>query len=463
MWATRPEIDMEPNASPQVEFHEQAAERFSQLAQDLLSRVRTFGGVERPHPQNSEIHPVATITEQDVKDVTIQESLVNLVGEEGGRFWESGGYRVGWQGADFEAIKQLASKLENSTPLKGRVSTSFVLAEVFAWLRGTLEKKRTESLTDYIGARCTAEIKDYELWIPVYRTYSARDFSIGDVQFRKISAPILDRWYEHIPESARKPEVVATLNRERSMLQGTLAACIKVRAEFEKAKETAHAAADEAIALLRFLSPVNWTCRIVSHCLPMGRENTRTTVTLVINNGEIGSLNKATVEEGPAGWNIDEARQTSLTTGALEKLHKLALHRTDTDFRADVYGALQLHARHSVATEIAHKIVFVVAAAESLLLRDSSEPIQKNLGERMAFLIGSTLTERKAIVKNVDHFYQIRSGLIHHGREVQPEERDVIDTFFLSVWLSFARLLTYVDQFQSRKDMFEMLEDLKLS
>jgi len=185
-------------------------------------------------------------------------------------------------------------------------------------------------------------------------------------------------------------------------------------------------------------------------------------VTLIIENGEIESISKAAVEQGLAGWNVDESRQTPSVAGVLEQLHRLALNRS-TEFQTDLYGALQLHARHSVAREIAHKIVYVVAAAESLLLRDSREPIQKNLGERMAFLIGNTLEERKKIIQNVEEFYDIRSRLIHHGRDVRDDQKDIVDNFFFWVWLSLVRLLSRIDQFQTRNDMFTMLENKKLS
>jgi hypothetical protein len=257
---------------------------------------------------------------------------------------------VGWEGEGYDAVKNLVSRLEQSGPLKGRVSTQFVLEEVFTWLCETLETKRTDTLPEFIASRCLAEIKPHVIWIPVYRTYSAREFSMGGVKFRTISRPMLERWYSRIPEEQRKsergPDVV--LNRQRSALQGTLAACINVDAEPTKALEVARAAADEAIALLRFLSEVNWTCRITSHCLPIGRENTRTTMDIVVENGDIRSIGKGAIEQGPRGWNVDEARQTPLTAGVLESLHELASQRAKTELRTDLYGALQLHARHSV-------------------------------------------------------------------------------------------------------------------
>jgi hypothetical protein len=108
-------------------------------------------------------------------------------------------------------------------------------------------------------------------------------------------------------------------------------------------------------------------------------------------------------------------------------------------------------------------MVFVIAAIESLLLKDSNEPIQKNLGERMAFIVGKTLDERKPIVANVDEFYRIRSRLIHHGREATARDTAVIDAFFFNVWWTFRHLLASVDQYKTKTDLISTLEDRKLS
>jgi hypothetical protein len=456
---------MNPDDVPKIEFHEEAIARFTELAQESLTKVRSFRRIQPPRHQNSGIHPVAHLTEKDViGSITFQQRSVNGLGEETGRYWQSGDHQIGWEGQEFEAIKNLASKFENSGPLKGRVSKRFIRDVVFTWLRETLESKRTDTLCEFVAAGCSEQIKRREIWVPVFRTYSTHDFSIGEVQFRTISQSMLDRWYSRIPKEDHNhhPETDIALNTQRSTLQGVIAARINVDAEPLKAVETANAAADEAIALLRFLSSVNWTCRLVSRCLPIGKENTRTTMDIIVEKDDVQSIRKATIEEGPAGWSIDEARAMPLCTGVLEALNELASQRTKTEFRADLYGALQLHARHSVATEIAHKIVFVVAAAESIFLKDSSEPIQKNLGERMAFLIAHTVDDRRKVIKNVDLFYNIRSALIHHGRDVRDEQKDIIDEFFFNIWFSFVRLLAAVDKWPTRSDMFTTLENIKL-
>jgi hypothetical protein len=409
------------------------------------------------------IHPIANLGADDfIGEISVQRSSVNMLGEEIGRFWESNGLLVGWDGAEFEELRNLARKFEDAPPIRGRASHEFLLDEIFQWLRETLEAKREDALPDYVAERCASEVKDYEIWIPIYRTYSGSDFMIGEVEFRTISKAMLDEWFAKLsPPGVHDAQIANMINRDRADIQGSIAACVKVRAELKKAREIAQSSADEAIGLLRFLSPVNWTCKVVSHCLPVGRENTQKTIEILVEDGRIRSTNRASIEQGPAAWNLDESRQAS--PGLLEALHKLARGRDDTDFTRTLYGALQLHSRHSVAVEIPHKVVFVIAAVESFLLKDSNEPIQKNLGERMAFLIADKLEERKGVIRNVEDFYAIRSALVHHGRRVRVEDIEVIDKFFFNVWYCFTFLLVNSDQYKTKTQLLAMLEDRKLT
>jgi hypothetical protein len=119
--------------------------------------------------------------------------------------------------------------------------------------------------------------------------------------------------------------------------------------------------------------------------------------------------------------------------------------------------------RNPVVAPVSQKIVFVMAAIESLLLKDSNKPIQKSLGERMAFVIGNSLEQRKQIVANVEDFYRIRSRLIHHGREAGPRDMEVIDRFFFNVWWTLRNLVASVDKYKTKEQLLSVLKDRKLS
>ena len=449
--------------TPKVQFHPDAAARFNELAQYILDSVKLFGPAQSPPSVRTELHPVVEIPAWDIiGEVKVEQSAVNPIGEEVARYWDSNGSRVGWEGEEFGKIKELARKFAGATPIKGQVSETFLCNETFNWLRSTLERQRTDALSDYIGNCCATVIEDHDIWIPVHQTYSSQDFTLGDVEFRTVSKAMMDDWFTRLfPEGIKEPSAAYAINRERSQIQAAIAARICVKAERLKAREIAQSAANEAVGLLRFLSPVNWSCRTVSYTQPLGKQNTLQSVELFVKDGSILNSNKEAIDQGPPAWSIDDAQK--LFPGLLEDLQKLAADPRSTEFRRDLYDALQLHSRNSVAISVSHKIVFVIAAIESMLLKDSNEPIQKNLGERIAFMVGKTLDERKRIVASVDKFYQIRSQLIHHGREASATDVQAIDLFFIHAWWTFRHLLASLDQYKTKTELISTLEDRKLS
>jgi len=181
-------------------------------------------------------------------------------------------------------------------------------------------------------------------------------------------------------------------------------------------------------------------------------------VELFVTNGEIGEISKAALKQGPAFWDIDPDR--SRFPGLLDLLHALSSSHK-SDFRRQLYDALLLYSRNSIAPETADKLVFVLVSLESLLLKDSNEPITKNIGERMAFLIGESVEDRKAIIQNVDAAYRIRSKFIHHGNSV--EDSEVIEHFFEYAWQCFHAMLHQIDNVATKLDLLEALENRKLA
>jgi hypothetical protein len=91
---------------------------------------------------------------------------------------------LGWRGEAHKAMRRLAERMSKTKELSGLVGESFVLDLIFEWLCQTLEAQETDSISDFVCRRAEAEITDHHLYIPLCRTYSSLDFSIGDVEFR---------------------------------------------------------------------------------------------------------------------------------------------------------------------------------------------------------------------------------------------------------------------------------------
>ncbi len=440
-------------------LHPDAAARFDEMAQDLLGRVRAFpkAGITRPA---SPIYPVANLGPEDlIGEIKVATRIVDGTNTEIGRGWDSHGVTVGWIESDFKELTALAEKLERTGALKDRISNTFLVNEVFTWLQLKLEGHTTEPFNGHVLRRCTESVKQFEIWIPLHMTYSRSEFAIGEVMFRTVSESMMHSWLARIPpESTTDPVTAHELKRLRSRIQASLAGVVTVTAEPTKATELAREKVQQSAALLRFLAPANFSCRIRSYCVPLGMENSELHTELFVENGKIVSIDRSVTDYGPTAWNVDQV--AALTPDVLPALRSLASNQT-SEFRRLLFDALLLYCRNSLEIDLSGKLVFIFAALESLLLRDSNEPIQKNLGERMAFLIGTTLDRRKAIAKNIEDMYKVRSSFIHHGGQVT--EDGTIVQFLYNAWDCLHGLLSAVDTISTKSELIVALENRKFS
>jgi hypothetical protein len=445
-----------------ISFHPGALSSFSAAADELLREVRMYPN-HAPAPDRAkrfDIQPAAVIRPEDmigVPEMTAKE--IDPSGNETGRFWESRGQRVGWTGDAFQKMRRLAGKIANSAELRGLVSEGFILDQVFSWLRETLEHKRTDSIGEFISQLCDSEIGEHEIWIPVYRTYSSTDLKIGEVELKSITRDLLDVWFTRPVSDPRIHEKLKQLEHAtRIKHQGSVAACIKVRAQKQKAFELAIEKALVAIALLRFLSVANWSCTIKSYALPFGMQNAESWCSFEMTGGRIESYGTKAVDEGPDAWVVDPMiEQFPDIPGLLSDLAGPG----KTEFHRTLFDAMLIYSRNSTTTDPASKLVFILVALESMLLKDSSEPIQGNLAERLAFIIGSTLEERRDIVTTVKKTYGMRSGFIHHGES--PDDIELFERFLGHAWACMLELLRLRDKVTTRLELLAKLDDMKLS
>jgi len=396
--------------------------------------------------------------EDIIGDITWTERICDGLGNEVGREWALRGESVGLIGDSYQEMKTLAKGLEKTQSLRSRVQVEFLVDEICVWLQATLEPGSAESLVSYISKRCESEIQEHEIWVPLFNVHGTLEFPIGAVMFRSLSTRMMEQFFAPRPSQPLPDAARQRLERLRSQLQGHLAACVTLTAEKNAAQVTARTIAQEAIALLRFLAPANWILGIQSYCVPLGRERIEIPIELFVKSGQIATFSKAALKHGPLVWDID--KESARFPKLLDLLHALSGNHT-SDFRRQLYDALLLYSRNSTAPEVADKLVFVLVSLESMLLKDSTEPITKNVGERMAFLVGTSVDERKAIIQNVDAAYRIRSKFIHHGDSV--EDSEVIERFFEYAWQCFHALLHQIDNFATKAAILEALENRKLS
>ena len=160
-------------------------------------------------------------------------------------------------------------------------------------------------------------------------------------------------------------------------------------------------------------------------------------------------------------WPISENLITKMKEVGFDTLVALlTTSRTArTELQNDFFKALAIYSKSCIAQSLTDKLLYAVLTLECVLLKDESESLQKHIGERMAFMIGKSLEHRIAIVANYKKAYALRSGAVHHGRQVTEET--ILNEFMPNAWFALNWIVDGLQRFKCKQEMIEYIDDMK--
>lgn len=145
----------------------------------------------------------------------------------------------------------------------------------------------------------------------------------------------------------------------------------------------------------------------------------------------------------------------------LQELCDICSSEVLSDFQEKLIASLLIYNRGNVTRNAVEKLVYVLVALETMLLRDQREPIQANVGERLAFIVGKDAAERQKVAALTKSCYNTRSRFIHHGQSL--ESLSQIEDFLRYSWVFFTRLIRKHLQYASKTALLDDLERRKFT
>jgi hypothetical protein len=98
-----------------------------------------------------------------------------------------------------------------------------------------------------------------------------------------------------------------------------------------------------------------------------------------------------------------------------------------------------------------------LVAVESLLLKNSTEPIQARLGQRIARLTASTLEERRQARDDFEEGYTLRSKFVHHRAKL--EEVDLANRILVLCLSAVDVVMRMTLRFTTKAALLDHLDD----
>lgn len=452
-----------------LELHPEAAKNFNQKAEELLpeltARSRTVH--HRPAgPLDPDVHVAANFTHENIiGDVQVQH--VDYFGNEVAKTFEHGGELIGLFDESYKKLVRIAEGMQKSKTLRNTVSVTLLSDLIFNWVTLTYKSVPTAPMVKYVLGEGEKQIQDIEVWMPIFMLHVQSDLMIGRVTLRTITRKMIDEWRAGYLAQATEdavPAVEEFILKQQGRLQGFAAATIKLSAEPTRASEIAFEEAEQAVSLLRFFSPANFHPQIVSYCALLGRQHIDSYKYLTVKDGKIDTYMSGTLDGSEPAWPLSTNKLAEIRAKGLDTLSDLLNKDKRSEFQEELLAALQLYSRSSLAKDIADRLVYTLVALESLFLKNSSEPIMDNISERMAFLAGSTVDERRAIISNVKKAYALRSSFVHHGQRIGVDDLATLQEFMLMAWRCLQALIQFAGDDNATKAQFlNLLEDRKLS
>ena len=413
-------------------------------------------------------HVVASFDEGDYFEFKITGQNDRL-GRTTARYFEHGGRRLGFEDENYQALSRLSERVQKTKAFHDLVSIRWVEDAILDWIRAKYAGEAVPTLGEYLAERGEEDVQVHELWFPVSHLSVENDLRFGNVVFKTITEEIIDRMVEDMQSSkeGREAEYAAQLDvrlgRQRADLQGLAAATMKVQAESQRAYEVALRESERAVAVLGvYQVAATTTPEVASYCTLLGRENVEWIKHLEMEDYRVRLISDRNVGKPVLHWHLsnDDIRKYIGTFG-FDQVNRLLASKNRTKFQETLLDALLLYSRSTREKDLAGKLVYTLVAMESVLLGNDTEPIQQNVGERMALINASTVEERQRIIRNLKAAYALRSRFIHHGHTI--EERETVWQFMISAWALFTTLAKFSQRFETKEELIDHLEAMKLS
>ena len=441
------------------QLHEDARRRFEELGRSLLGRVVTFRGPpSRARPAFSpNVFTGPQLTDADI------DGDVHLVLQDRQRkptgiaVVEAGGLRTGLIGPDYEKLEALALSMARVRPFKSTASVEFLRTQLFEWVMERHRGEGSAGCVDYLLRALESAAAKHRLLFPVSDLHVQSPLTLGSVTVSTFPESIFEELESkqiHDPSAEVYAEWCQSMRRD---FQGIAVAETRVFAEPIRAQEIASDRVELAVGVLRFFTPPGVTSRVAR----WGYAPLRTDRVLITDpTGKFLSTSEALIDH-PGTMELSDDLHDILLDVGLSEVRDILARSSRTDFEETLLLGMVTFGRAALTPDLREKMIWYCAGLESILLRDSSEPILRNLSERIAMFAYDTVEERMVALDEVKAAYSLRSRFLHHGAEI--EEGEVVTRFAHHGLQVFLRIAKNVHHFSCKVEFIEHIDRMKLS
>jgi hypothetical protein len=457
-----------------IKLNEKAEKYFNEKVLDFLYELKP-DKTQRQKPkrvESSAAHVFVSehFTEKNIIEFTSMGYVDNLSGRQVARYFIADKMLVGLDQKSYAEFDRFIEGLYRKREINSLLSQSFIHDCAFEWFekkyKGTLHREL--DLISFLKEKAEGSIKKIKVSLPISFLSIEKHFKVGKVLFDYLKKDFCDRYINNAKSKANEQgkfdenKFKTFETRFRKKYQGTVFASIAVEAEQQKCIEIAKLQIEKALTVLRFFSPSTFLPEIPCYFGMMGQTDIPKSHYFIFEDeNEIPLVQEGIDERRMHTWTISAHEFSEVYKMGLGLASKLIFKEDSSEFEDSILNSIYLFGRALTSREFQDKIVYALVSIETLLLQNQTEPIQSNVGLRLAFLSESEPQKRKNIKETINKAYKFRSSYIHHGKI--REDWELLKDLQHTIWTAIRNALVSVDRFKTPKEFLDYIENMILS
>lgn len=453
-----------------LNFHSDAKKNFDLKAEKLFALLEENQEKIAPKSSSSFIQSLNKTHTKKLENFSIQNTKrIDDQGKTTAIFFEHNEGEVGLVGSGYADLISLAESIQSLHKIREKLSQEFVEEAIFNWLEKRYKNNSKDiAFTDSLEVLAIEQVRLITTYTPITRTMVEIPFEFCGVTIENLSKENIEKLFPPINsvDPKQKDIILEYSQKLQEEYQGYAAVKINIECEPKNAAKISTEKAKRAADLLGIYSRAMYKPNIQSLSRIKGDKSAATSSTVFLFSKD---LQQRTGHSLHTHHPTEIIRYISKSDVENFKRWGLDIHseietkKQTSEFEKTVSTFGRLYSKVAFTPDPIEKLIYTLSAIESTLLINSTEPIQQNLAERLAFLLEGDVSKRKEVIKNVKEVYNIRSKYLHHGKSISSDNASQLSFFFGNVYRLFFYLLSLTKEIQNKKELFDIIETRKLS
>ncbi|RZK40714.1 MAG: hypothetical protein EOO90_13885 [Pedobacter sp.] len=362
---------------------------------------------------------------------------------------------------EYQKLKKLASVAYNERSIKEKISEKFIEDKIFEWLLKTHKDSKAEkTLSTFLLDEFSMVQKHLRIRFPITNLDIDGAFEIGKVKFDFFSKNYFDRFADYNDKSNAKT-TEETEDYFRKKYQGMVFVYFDAHAESKRAEEIALEYCSLSMDVLKMCSDtLDFPEMILGFDIDSRLTFPASSEVLISNvQNDVEGVNINYY--GPkTRHRIGQNEFNRMQTRGLQTFHSFLLLLSDdpSELEALLVNSIKRYGNAISSRNLHQRIVELFTILESLLLLDTNMPIIESVCKYCSKLVFREVEDRKQVIELLKDLYNVRSKLIHHGKEVDFEISALRKLQYIVVML-IEVLIKKTGQHKHKTSLLQEIED----